>query len=176
MRSKKAVGRTTNSGILLDKNAESYVLHDKGHYGAKDSTKNIFLSYEEGLFLYDLDKIDVYSNKRLLSRSTIVRKAKKNDKRFDTKYAVYHDMRSKGHIIKTALKYGADYRVYTKGTRIGKDHSSHLLYAMRQDEDISMIMLSGKARVAHSTRKKLLLGVVDSELDVTYYELSWVRP
>jgi tRNA splicing endonuclease len=29
--------------------------------------------------------------------------------------------------------------------------------------------------VAHSTRKKLLLAVVDEEGDVVYYENSWVK-
>ena len=34
---------------------------------------------------------------------------------------------------------------------------------------------AAKSRVAHSTRKKLLVGVVDEEGDVTYYEVGWVR-
>jgi len=175
MKKNPAIGTVQDMGVLLDKNPESFVLFDKGFFGAKDSQKNILLSYEEALFLFDTQRLIVLSLKKELSREGIIRKAKRNDKRFMTKYSVYHDLRSKGNIVKTALKYGADFRVYPKGTKIGKDHSSHLLYAMRQDENISMIDLSGKARVAHSTRKKLMLGVVDTELDVTYYELSWVR-
>jgi len=35
---------------------------------------------------------------------------------------------------------------------------------------------SAKNRVAHSTKKNLLIGIVDEENDVTYYEISWVKP
>ena len=34
---------------------------------------------------------------------------------------------------------------------------------------------AAKSRVAHSTKKKLLLGVVDEGGDVTYYEVGWFR-
>jgi tRNA-intron endonuclease, archaea type len=176
MKKEKAIGTMQDTGVILEKNDEAFVLHDKGFFGAKDSTKNIFLSFEESLYLLDTERLVILSGKKEISRNQLIQKAKKNDKRFLTRYAVYHDLRSKGNIVKTALKYGADFRIYSKGTKIGKDHSSHLLYAMRQEDNISMIDLSGKARVAHSTRKKLMVGIVDSELDVTYYELSWVRP
>jgi tRNA-intron endonuclease, archaea type len=175
MKKSIATGEVQDNGVLLEKSDEAYVLHDNSYFGAKDSQKNILLSFEEALYLHDAGKLVILVGKRKITRDSFLRKAIRNDKRFMTKYAVYHNLRSKGSIVKTALKYGADYRVYEKGTKVGKDHSSHLLYAMRQDENISMIDLSGKARVAHSTRKKLMIGVVDSELDVTYYELSWVR-
>jgi len=35
---------------------------------------------------------------------------------------------------------------------------------------------AAKNRVAHSTRKRLLLAVVDDEGDVSYWESSWVKP
>jgi tRNA-intron endonuclease len=35
---------------------------------------------------------------------------------------------------------------------------------------------AAKNRVAHSTRKKLLIGIVDEENDVTYYEIGWTKP
>ena len=31
-------------------------------------------------------------------------------------------------------------------------------------------------RVAHSVKKKLLVGIVDDEGDVTYYEIRWRKP
>ncbi|MBU1252016.1 MAG: tRNA-intron lyase, partial [Nanoarchaeota archaeon] len=35
---------------------------------------------------------------------------------------------------------------------------------------------SAKNRVAHSTKKNLLLAIVDEEGDVSYYEVRWVKP
>jgi tRNA-intron endonuclease len=35
---------------------------------------------------------------------------------------------------------------------------------------------SAKNRIAHSTKKNLLIAIVDEEGDVSYYEVSWKRP
>jgi tRNA splicing endonuclease len=35
---------------------------------------------------------------------------------------------------------------------------------------------SAKNRVAHSTKKHLMIGVVDDEGDVSYWEVRWLRP
>ena len=35
---------------------------------------------------------------------------------------------------------------------------------------------SAKMRVAHSTRKALLIGCVDAEGDTTYWEVRWRKP
>ena len=35
---------------------------------------------------------------------------------------------------------------------------------------------AAKNRVAHSTRKRLLLAIVDAEGQVTHYEVAWKRP
>ncbi|MBW2998063.1 tRNA-intron lyase, partial [Candidatus Woesearchaeota archaeon] len=35
---------------------------------------------------------------------------------------------------------------------------------------------SAKNRVAHSTKKRLMIGTVDDEGDVTYWEVKWIKP
>ena len=45
------------------------------------------------------------------------------DKRFNIRSKVFEDLKSKGFVVKTALKYGFDYRVYEKGERPGKRHA-----------------------------------------------------
>ena len=35
---------------------------------------------------------------------------------------------------------------------------------------------ASKNRVAHSTRKKLLIAVVDEENDVSFWESNWIKP
>ncbi|MBI4143528.1 tRNA-intron lyase, partial [Candidatus Woesearchaeota archaeon] len=35
---------------------------------------------------------------------------------------------------------------------------------------------AAKNRVAHSTKKRLLMAIVDAENDVTFYEIRWLRP
>ena len=35
---------------------------------------------------------------------------------------------------------------------------------------------AAKNRVAHSTKKNLLIAIVDAEADVTFYEIQWLKP
>ena len=85
-------------------------------------------------------------------------------------------MREKGYVVKTALKFGADFRVYEKGRRPGKSHAKWIVFADRETNKTSWQEFSAKNRVAHSTKKRLLLAIVDEESDVSYYEINWVRP
>jgi len=105
-----------------------------------------------------------------------MRKFEKIDKKFKTKYIVFKDLRSRGLIVKTALKFGAEFRVYEKGKEIGKDHAKWILFPVSENQEMTWHDFSGKNRVAHSTKKNLLIAVVDDEQDVSYYEVRWIRP
>ena len=85
-------------------------------------------------------------------------------------------MRNRGYIIKTALKFGADFRVYDRGVKPGEDHAKWIVYPVHESSTLTWYEFSAKNRVAHSTRKKLLVGCVDEESDVTYWEIAWKRP
>ena len=50
------------------------------------------------------------------------------------------------------------------------------LYPVSESEAETWYNFSAKNRVAHSTRKKLLVGIVDAEGDVTYYTIKWEKP
>ena len=85
-------------------------------------------------------------------------------------------MRNRGYIVKTALKFGADFRVYDRGVKPGDDHAKWIMYPVSESSMLTWYEFSAKNRVAHSTRKKLLIAIVDEEGDCTYYSISWTRP
>ena len=85
-------------------------------------------------------------------------------------------MRSRGYIVKTALKFGADFRVYDKGIKPGEDHAKWVVFPVHESNTLTWHDFSAKNRVSHSTRKKLLMAIVDNEDDVTYYEIAWKKP
>ena len=89
---------------------------------------------------------------------------------------MFKDLRDKGYLLKTALKFGADFRVYDKGHKPGKEHAKWILYPVSESQEMTWHDFSAKNRVAHSTKKNLLIAVVDSEGDITYYEIAWRRP
>ena len=160
---------------ILSNSKEAFSLYEKSRFGEKKRNK-IKYSLVEALFLKITNKLEVFSINRNLTEEQLFRKIKKIDKRIDVKLPVFSDMREKGYILKTALKFGAEFRVYKKGIKPGKDHALWLLYPVRESESHSWYDFAAKNRVANSTKKKLLIGIVDEEEDVSYYEISWLKP
>lgn len=106
----------------------------------------------------------------------MTKEAQKIESTFYTRYRVYKDLRNRGYIVKTALKFGADFRVYEKGKSPGQEHAKWIVYPVYETGSMTWHEFAAKNRVAHSTKKNLLIGVVDDEGDVTYYEIKWLRP
>ncbi len=154
---------------------EAFSLFEKSRFGEKLKGK-IEYSYVEALFLIEDVKMECYNGNKKIDFEGLMIKLRKLDKKIDVKYNVFYDMRKKGYIVKTALKFGAEFRVYEKGVRPGDDHAKWILYAVRENETMNWHDFSAKNRVAHSTKKNLLIGIVDEEGDVTYYEIRWERP
>jgi tRNA-intron endonuclease, archaea type len=120
--------------------------------------------------------MNVSVGKKKISFDKLMEKFQGEDSKVGTKYAVFKDMRNRGYVVKTALKFGAEFRVYNKGTKPGEEHALWILYPVKENETLTWHDFSAKNRVAHSTKKNLLIGIVDEEGDVTYYEISWRKP
>lgn len=166
----------TGENVFADENEEAKLLYDQSRYGEYKDGKYIY-SLVEGLFLLEKGRIELYDEKnKKVGFDEFMKIARKVEPNFWVRYAVYKDMRNRGYIVKTALKFGADFRVYDRGVKPGEDHARWVLFPVSESVGFSWHEFSAKNRVAHSTRKKLLIGVVDDEQDVTYYEVGWKRP
>ena len=154
---------------------DAFSLFEKSRFGEKKDNK-IEYSLIEALYLLQENRIRVFSGKKELKFEELLKKIKKLDKRIEIKLPVFSNLRKKGYILKTALKFGADFRVYKKGIKPGQNHALWLLYCVRESESHSWYDFVAKNRVAHSARKKLLIGIFDDEGDVTYYEVGWLKP
>lgn len=160
---------------ITSNSVEAFSLYEKSRFGEKKEGR-IEYSPIEAIFLVQSGKIAVYSGKKPLSEESLVKKLKKSDKKIETKLLAYKNLRSKGYILKTALKYGADFRVYEKGIKPGEDHARWVLFVVKENEPLNWHEFSAKNRIAHSTKKNLLIAIVDEESDVSYYEVSWRKP
>ena len=104
------------------------------------------------------------------------------DNEFSEKYAAYSDLRERGLIVKTGFKFGAHFRVYERGVnpykddKGRKDHTKYIVHAVRENKEMSFQEMSRAVRLASNIRAKMLWAVVDSERDVTYYEVEHKRP
>jgi len=135
------------------------------------------LSLMETFYLIEKERLMLQDGKgKAISPEAFLKKAQRLDPNFWVKHCVFKDIRNRGYIIKTALKFGAEFRVYERGVKPGEDHAKWIVYPVHETSALTWHDLSAKNRVAHSTKKRLMIGIVDEEGDVTYYEIRWVRP
>jgi len=164
----------TGESIYSNKK-EAFTLLSQSRFGEQREGKVIY-SLAEALFLVEKGKMQVLEKKKKISFDSLMEKAKEQDSRFTTKYAVFKDMRNRGYVVKTALKFGAEFRVYDKGKFPGEEHARWILYPVKESNVLTWHDFSAKNRVAHSTKKNLLIGIVDDEGDVTFYVCQWLKP
>ena len=139
---------------LSSNSQQAITLQRKSKFGEFKSGKVVYTKFEA---LYLLEKKRASGKKIHLIKSE------------QPKYEVYKNLRDSGYVPKAALKYGADFRVYTKK----RPHAEYLVFMA--GKTIKSADISAKARIAHSTKKALLIALVDEEADVSFYEINWKR-
>ena len=171
------LGILAGERVITESSDEAREFYNQSRFGVIAESGKVELSLLEALYLLERGRLVVKSqNGRAISFESYLKKARKVEPNFWIRYIVFKDMRNRGYIIKTALKFGADFRVYDRGIKPGEDHAKWIVFPVHEASVFTWHEFSAKNRVAHSTKKRLLLGVVDDEGDVTYYEVKWMRP
>ena len=166
----------SRENVIAEKSNETNELYQKSRFGEIVNEKYQY-SLMEALYLIEKRRMQVKDNKnKVIKADEFIKKSKLIDKNFLIRYNVYKDLRGRGYIVKTALKFGADFRVYDRGVKPGEDHAKWIVYPVHESTTLTWYEFSAKNRVAHSTRKNLLIGVVDDEGDCSYWEVMWKRP
>ncbi len=93
---------------------------------------------------------------------------------FDMLYETYKELRNMGFIVRSALKYGADFAIYRK--RPGLEHAPYLVKVLSYNQVIDPGDLIGWGRISHSVRKELLLAVTYPSRARTYITFKWLKP
>jgi len=180
---KKKVGKTAIGKVkavfdgesVASNTKEAMTLHASSRFGEKKSGKVLY-SIFEALYLLEKNKMEIKFGRKKLKVDQLVEIWRDTDPNIRTKYIVFRNMRNRGFIVKTALKFGAEFRIYDRGVKPGQDHARWILYPVSENSSLTWHDFSAKNRVAHSTKKNLLIGIVDEEEDVTYYEIRWIKP
>ncbi len=176
-RKEKIKSAFANERVLAENSDEVRELYNQSRYGTMLDDGKLQLSLLEALYLVEKNKIEIRISKNtILNFETFLKKATKIEPNFWIRYCVFKDMRNRGYIIKTALKFGADFRVYDRGIKPGEDHARWIIYPVHEGSTLTWYEFAAKNRVAHSTKKRLMMGIVDDEGDVTYYEIKWLKP
>ncbi len=163
------------SDKVYSNSLKAFELYKSKSFGEKKEDKIIY-SFVEALYLLEKKELDIFYKNKRLSFDEFLKVVSKKDANFLIKYQVFSDLRKKGYIVKSALKFGADFRVYDKFVKPGKGHSKWIAFCVKESSKINWQDFSAKNRLAHSTKKNLLIALVDEEGDVSYYEVKWIKP
>ncbi|MCD6279014.1 MAG: tRNA-intron lyase [Desulfurococcales archaeon] len=134
----------------------------------------IELSLLEVLYLAEAGILEVYRSNRKLEINELVDFARSVMPAFDNLYPIYKELRSRGFIVRSALKYGADFAIYR--TRPGLEHAPFIVKVINFNDVVDPGDLVGWGRVAHSVRKYLLLAVTYPNNEWKYIMFKWLRP
>ena len=172
----KKIQATIHKNQVSSNSVEAHALFEKSKFGEKIGQK-ILYSLSEAFFLFENNKIQIldFKNNPLLENQ-LLKKFHQIDKDFQTKYTAFKDLREKGYIVKTALKFGATFRIYEKGKDPTKSHSKWLCYPVKENSLIKWQDFAAKNRVANSCKKNLLVAIIDEENQISYYEIKWLQP
>ncbi len=176
---KKAVvlGIMGTERVITESSDDAREFYNQSRFGTLAENGKVELSLLEALYLMEKGRLSIKTDSgKEITFEHFLKKARKVEPNFWIRYCVFKDIRNRGYIIKTALKFGADFRIYDRGVKPGEDHARWIVYPVHEGETLTWYEFAAKNRVAHSTKKRLLIGIVDDEGDVTYYEIRWMRP
>ena len=95
---------------IFTNESEAFNLYKKSAFGEPVGEK-IQYTLSEAMFLLEKEKIEIYYKNKKIPKTELLKKFQIMDKKFSIKYPVFKDLREKGYVVKTALKFGADFRV-----------------------------------------------------------------
>lgn len=174
-----------NRVIILDGDA-SREIWKMGFYGkplgipkpkAPDFDKPLILDLIEAIYLVKKGVLYVKDpkNERGLSLKMLIDYAKRSYENFDEKYMVYEDLREKGYIVISGLKFGTDFAVYKKGP--GLEHAPYIVDVLSGEYEINTDELIRAGRLATSVKKRFIIAIPNKNTGkIEYLVFKWWKP
>lgn len=133
------------------------------------------LSILEAYYLVDKGVLKVYDGDRLVSPRELREYCEKHLERFSLLYPVYRELREKGYVVRSGLKFGCDFAVYERGP--GIDHAPYIVHVMESSGEIDPIEIVRAGRLSHSVRKRFIVASVNNRTgEIKYIMFDWYRP
>jgi len=168
---KKFIGNLDGDKVIVTDEDSKSLLCQRSFGNLQN--KLLILDLFEALYLVDKDSLTVYKDKKKLSDAQFTKLILGTSKKhLMHRFAVYKDLRSKGYILKTGLKFGFDFRVYPKGKKIDESHTQYVIDVLPESEKLTNQKIAKSTRMAIGLHTNLILAIVDNELDVSYYKIT----
>ena len=168
-----AAGILSGTKVLVGDSDLKSQLKEKG-FGELEN-KALVLSIIEAAYLLETEKMEVVKGDESLSFDELVKLGGQKEDEFYNKYLVYKDLRERGLVVRTGLKFGTDFRLYDRGEVVGKGHSKYLVHVVPEEYTCSFPEMARALRLAKNVNKDMIYAIVDEECDVTYYLVDRMR-
>jgi len=168
-------GELVGESVIISDQAEGSQIYNKGFYGYPRPGGGLELDLMEALFLLESDRLKVVEQDREIDNTELIRRAARLLQDFEIHYIVYRDLRQRGYIVK-ADAGDFDFRVYPRGGTPSTSQTKHWVNAISERATFRIRDMLRLSETSARTRKELMLGVVDEEGDITYYQASKADP
>jgi tRNA-intron endonuclease len=164
----------SDSDVVIRKDAD--IVQARGSYGTKQNDGTLTLSPVETMFLLERNKIELFDEKTgaLLGLYDYLQRVHGQNAELWTNYLIYRDLRSRGYTVKEGLSEEIPFRIYPRGSEIGKDTAKYLIYIVKEGVPIELTYLDKASTTAKGVGKKLILAVLNRQGEPTYYQVSQV--
>lgn len=177
MSGRKYTARLLGKRVVVTDPQEGGDLYRSGFYGkfyampkpkTPDINRELELSYFDALYLVEKGLLRVVDAAgRELSKKELEEIFSREFENFREAYTVYRDLRDRGYVVKSGMKYGVTFMVYEYGP--GIDHAPFLVHVLPFSGRLDPIEIIRAGRLSHSVRKKLVTAYVNPETGETHY-------
>ncbi len=154
--------------VVVDERAAS-TLFNKGSHGTPESGGGLRMTLMEAAYLVDAGRLAVEDGLGgSLDLEDLVSSGGRSDPAFEVRYLVYRDMRERGYLVKPSTTPGVDFDVFPRGGN-HKDPARQWLLAVSERASFETAPFLDMLHRAETFGRRVLIGVVDEEGDVTHY-------
>ena len=166
-------------------------LYDESGYGKplpENEPNRLELDLVEAAYLVEKGRLKVFQRatdkkrRKWLKFEDLMRIGTERVNQFHPQFIVFRDLRERGYLVKTGLKFGTHFRLYDRGVKLKRgpkaphEHTKAIVHAVAEESAFSLPELSRAVRLAHNIRATMWWAVVDREGDCTYYEVKRLKP
>lgn len=162
-------GHLQESKVIVDEQSEATRHYNKGYFGRMDRG-TLHLDIIEAAFLVESERLEVFRDGHSMSLQELMLHGIQQDPAFEIRYLVYRDLRQRGYVADTNEQA---MNLYPRG---GAPHSHEPDFLVKALSERSPFSIKSIAMLLHTLqRRRLMVGIVDEEGDLTYYYVKFFR-
>jgi len=164
-------GLLSEDGVVVPSSEDIEGLTSRSYGTPKNG--DLTLAFHEALYLLSKSILEVKDEEtgRTVSFDDLLERARSLSEDAWVKYLVYRDLRSRGYFVREGFGFGADFRVYERGT-YGKSAAAYLVLGIREGQPIAVEELVRILTRVQSLKKGLILSVISRRGEIVYYSVS----